>query len=482
MKKEKHVLLPLLMQLAALLALSCSLPQGPGDQSPASAVLAVTTDASRNQGIYVNENGLKADILGYEEQEGRTVKCVEAVSIVPMSQSSASPLMGLKGGTVVKALVLGVRDDGRPGIWEIDADDSIHPVKTWKGWSSSCLPDSEDRGGALRGLFGWKYFPIALRADGAGTALIVGKAVNDGFKLGQYWSIEKGTTVGVYWKLQVGSHKHFVLVSPARVIGIGLEQAQLRHWKPRPPHGRASLVLSSLNLFFLSYYEDYLTELKVTREDPGNQEAFYWDAKEAVFGVKGLNKSQDAVIAKISREDVISFVADVPPDGGETPAQIVIDTYEPRGGLVMYVPADTYLTLYLGQDQDGNWLTAEDNNGNIDSGQNGSSRLYLDGLQPGQYFLKVTKGSTKAIGPYAVRVLSVADGAGLPAYPTFPTDFDFSIDPYENMDAPEEIPPLSKTPVSVKVGVNNLFRILDSVDDVDWILVEIPNVVIPQPK
>jgi hypothetical protein len=452
----------------------------------------VTTDTSRNQGIYVNENGLKTDILSYEEQEGRTVKCVEALSIVPTSQSS--PVMGLRGGGAAKALVLGLRDDGKPGIWEIDGDDSIHPVKTWKGWSSSCLPDSEDRDGAMRGLFGWKYFPIAIRSDDAGTALIVGKAVNGGFKLGRHWSIEKGTTVGVYWKLQVGAHKHFVLASPARVIGIGLEQVRLRHWKPRPPHGRANLVLSSLNLFFLNYYEDYLVELKVTREDPNNQEAFYWDATEAVFGVKGLNKSEDPVIAKISREDEIVFVADEPPpppSNGSAYPRIVIDTYEPHGGTPNdYFPADTYLDLY---DASGNLLTG-DNDGNKDGGQGGSSRIEIFDMAPGQYFLKVTWYQSEYInlGPYAVRVLSVdVNATTLPDYPAFPDDFydglpedfDFLSDPYEepfNTD-PDKTPPLSFTPAaSVKVGVDNLFRILDSETDVDWILVDLPEVVNPK--
>jgi hypothetical protein len=470
---KKHVLLLLIGELSALLVLSCSLPQGPGDQPAASAALAVTTDSSRNQGIYINENGLKTDILSYEEQDGRTVKCVEAIGIAAVGQSSSSSAMGLKGGSTVKGLIVGTRDDGSPGVWEIESDDSIHAVKIWKGGSSSRLPDSEDRDGAMRGLFGWKYFPIAVRTDGARSALIVGLAVNDGFKHGKRWNIEEGTTVGVYWKLLLGAHKHFVLVAPARVIGIGLDQAELRHWKPKPARGKDNLKLSSLNLFLLDYYEDYLVELKVTREDPDNQQVFYWDAKEAVYGVKGLNKSLDDALAKISLQDAITFAADESGNEGDY-ARLVIDTYEPHRSLPPYAAADTYLALY---DAAGN-LLAENNDGNTDLGQGGSSRIEVFGANSGRYFLKVTKG-TDRIGPYAVRVLSLAVGAALPLYPDA---FDILSDPYENKDAPEAVPPLSLMPAGIRVGTNNFGRILDPATDVDWILLDLPVVIDPYPK
>ena len=481
MSKRKQYYGLLLVPLFALLALSCTLPQEGAVPALPAATLAVDTDLSRSQGVFFNGGGAAVDILSYEEEEGRTVKCVEAVGLVPFGQ--ASPAMGLRGGNgyQVKALVLGVRDDGKPGVWEIASDDSVHPVFNWKGKKSSCLPDSEDRDGGLRGLFGWKYFPIAIRTDGAGTALIVGEAVNEGYKHGRRSSIEEGTTVGVYWKLELGVHKHFVLASPARVIGTGLAEAALHHWKPRPPRGRATLVLSSLNLFLLDYYEDYLVDLTVTTEEPDDQAAFYWDALEAVFGVKGKNKNLDPVIASISREDVVTFAAvePPPPPSDGTYSRVVFETYEPNGGFPFAFPADTYLTLYGLKDGLYQAL-ASDDDGNTIEGQSGGSRIDLTSLKSGQYFLKVTRGfGSGDIGAYAVRVLAVDVGAVLPAYPV---PFTVLSDPYEKFDAPEAVPPLSLTPVSVKLGTDNLGRMLDSVEDVDWILVELPAVVIPLPK
>ncbi len=474
MGTKKSILFLPLLSFLALLALSCSLQPNPADTAPPAARLAVDTDLSRGQGIFLNETGQAVDILSYEDEEGRTVKCVEAVGLVPVDQ--ASPAMSLQGGKgyKVKALVLGVRDDGKPGVWEIGSDDSVLPLLNWKGKRSSSLPESEDRDGGLRGLFGWKYFPIAIRTDGAGTALIAGEAVNsDGYDRGRRGSVEAGTTVGVYWKLQLGSHKHFVLVSPARVIGIGLAEAEYQHWTPRPQRGKATLVLSSLNLFLLDFFADYLVDLTVTKEDPANPETFYWDAALATYAVKGLNKSLDPVIARISREDVVTFTADEPPpppppNGGGKYARIVIDTYEPHGGLPLYIPADTYLALY---DASGKLLATNDD-GNTDPGQNGSSRIDIADLGSGQYYLRVTKGPTSSnIGAYAVRALSVNVGAALPGYPAA---FDVTSDPYENQDAPEAAPPLSITPVSIPLGTDNLGRILGTASDVDWFQVVLP--------
>jgi hypothetical protein len=163
------------------------------------------------------------------------------------------------------------------------------------------------------------------------------------------------------------------------------------------------------------------------------------------------------------------------PSSGPAPittyARIVIDTYEPRGGLPGNVPADTYLTLY---DASGNQL-ASDDQGNTDSGQNGSSRIdYILGLTLGTYYLKVTKGSTNATGPYAVRFLWVDVGSALPVPPYDPLYLPIDPDPYEFMDAPETTPPLSIAPVSVNLGVDNFGRILDPTNDVDWLKLVLP--------
>jgi hypothetical protein len=260
---------------------------------------------------------------------------------------------------------------------------------------------------------------------------------------------------------------------------------RVRHWKPRPPHGRANLVLSSLNLFLLNYYEDYLTDLKVTREDQGNQEAFYWDAKQAVFGVKGKDKNSDDVIASISREDVITFVADET-GGGATYARIVVQTYEPDGGtLGSHPPADTYLWLY---DALGN-LKASNDDGDpnvIGSTQSGSSLIdYKEGLAPGTYYIKVTNGlalsAPNSLGQYAVRVFALTSTQGIPGYPE-PDNIILENDPYEPDDTLGAAPPLSEDPKAV-IKPNDTagaMRVLNPAIDVDWIMVDLPVVINPQ--
>jgi hypothetical protein len=162
------------------------------------------------------------------------------------------------------------------------------------------------------------------------------------------------------------------------------------------------------------------------------------------------------------------------PSPATTYARIVIDTYEPHGGFPAAFAADTYLTLY--GLKNGNWeVLAEDDDSNLDSDQGGSSRMEILDMVSGQYFLKVTKGPTSpadTIGPYAVRVLSLEVGAFVTS--AYPASFDVLSDEYEKMDAPEATPPLSVSPVSVDLGVDNLGRVLDSKTDIDWLEITLP--------
>ncbi len=149
--------------------------------------------------------------------------------------------------------------------------------------------------------------------------------------------------------------------------------------------------------------------------------------------------------------------------------RILIDTYQPQGGLPLNIPADTYLSLFNASGS----LLAADDDGNTDSGQNGSSRIDdTSGLTSGTYYIKITKGPGSAnIGAYAVRLLSLALADPIPAYPA---SFDVTSDPYEGQDAPEAAPPVTVTPMSMPLGTDNLGRILGTVSDVDWLYFVLP--------
>jgi len=158
--------------------------------------------------------------------------------------------------------------------------------------------------------------------------------------------------------------------------------------------------------------------------------------------------------------------------------RILIDTYEPQGGLPIAFVTDTYLSLY---DASGNLLD-EDDNGNTDTttspdtDQADSSRIdYTTGLNSGTYYIKVSiGGSAQTIGTYALRVLSLSLVEAIPI-PVYPVTVDVSSEAdYELLDAPEAAPPLSVTPVSIALETNNFGRILDSTSDLDWLMFTLP--------
>ena len=151
---------------------SCSMPQGPseltntGSPGEVASNLSVETDFSRNQGIYVNEWGQKIDIISEEGAEGTVVRCVEAIDIVEVDEANNSG-KSTSAGTRVKALVIGKRDDGHPGVWEIHSDDSIHPVEGKEyGKKSSLLPDSGEIDWVFYGFFGLVYHVTMIVGDG----------------------------------------------------------------------------------------------------------------------------------------------------------------------------------------------------------------------------------------------------------------------------------------------------------------------------
>jgi hypothetical protein len=324
MKKRRIVGLIGLLA-AALLAISCSLPQGPAGSSPEfpleeTTLLTVETDDARGQGIYVNEWGRRQDIESFEDSEERTVRCTQAIAIVPFDSTPMAASHG-QAGPDVKAVIIGMRDDGKPGVWAVYNDDTIHPLFLKEGERScSLLPESEARQGGMRGLFGWRYTPIAARSDGSGDLLIVGEAVNEeGFQLGP-WSVEPESRVGIYWKLIRHHRRGFYHASSARVIGTPPEGPGKGHGnRGRYRHGYAygfyGHFLSSLRLFFLSYYEAYLVDVNITPDDPDNQEEFSWDADAGFYRVRGTDQDGDPALATISPDETIGITKEEPGGG-----------------------------------------------------------------------------------------------------------------------------------------------------------------------
>ena len=314
----------LILAVIAFLFISCSLPVGPTELYPAAdqppeneTALSIETDTDRGQGVYINEKGLRIDIKSVDDSSGELVKCVEAIDLAIIESPEPSDNID-SGNTQVKAIVVGKREDGRPGIWEIHSDDTIHsPWNEAAGARTCLLPESFERQEGLRDRFGWTYQVTDISEDGK---IAVGYAVNErGFRLGR-WTIDSGTTVGVYWRLWQPPNGYAFGVRRARVIGIPKAPQHNHHnnrWLDNLIN-RLRRILSRLRLFFLHWFESYLIMADSVTHDAGRD----------VYLVSGKDQDGMKAVATIDLTGVIAIEQDEEP-GEEAPDLIVTSVIVP---------------------------------------------------------------------------------------------------------------------------------------------------------
>jgi hypothetical protein len=478
--KRKHVLGGLCISL--LLAASCSLPPGSVVSDTAEVqkpTLAVETDISRAQGVYVNEKGERFDIVSPEGSDGAPVSCVEATQILEMDQQSAakglSPLQ-----PAIKAIVLGRRADGYPGVWLIHAGDRIHPLEENDcGHESSKLGDASELSWQIHGFYGWVYHAdLLLGPDSGGGYIVVGYAENEkGVDLGR-WKIQPNTTVAVYWRLTVSPKGRYRL-SRARIIGEpSMEYAgQWAHTEPEfPSYQHRDQVFkhlrkrfASFQLFVLDWFDPYLTKYSSARYDDG---LGVYQVTGPVKGT-GITAENQIGIATIQLGGAITIALLEPPSTGTTYARIVIETYPYSQGAAA---TDTTLRLY---DADGKELAYNENVVATDPIYPSARIDHTAGLAPGIYYIRINSDAAN-FGPYVVRVLSLKTGEALPAYdyPGAP-----AVENWPDADDPAtgNIP---AAPLGIQLGsLNRLNRRLTTEPDhandvpphdVDWLKLELP--------
>ncbi len=275
-------------------------PAADAENTTETGTLSIDTDTGRTQGVYINEKGLYIDIESIDESSGEVFKCIEAVDIAvltPPESPEDTP------DTAVKAIIVGKREDGLPGIWEIHKDDSIHsPWNEETENRTSVLPDSAERMNYLKNSFGWTYEVAGISDDGK---MVIGNAVHEeGFTRGK-WTIDPGTTVGVYWRLWKPDADIEYSVSRARVIGIKKAPFPYGHEKRRPDF--RSRRLNRLRLFFLDWFETYLTEA----------ESINYDEENEMYLVRGTDQSGTTATAGIDfRRGVLTINQDTEPETG----------------------------------------------------------------------------------------------------------------------------------------------------------------------
>ena len=328
----------------ALLLASCPMPTVSTHEAPAPAVpqnaysgFAVETDAARNQGVFIDEKGVRIDIQSAEE-DGSVVGCAEAVSVAAVAadgQPAAKSLGGRKA-----ALVIGRRADGKPGAWIVNPDYTIESLVTEdSGKHTSCLPESDEMNGYFRGRFGWAYTVMGISEN---SKVIVGFATCKREFTWDGGKIDQGTTIGVYWRVWKPAGGRFFVASRARIIGV-LDPSNVPHQDRR--HRRWIDWLSAhsferLKWFLLDYLTSYLTMVE--------KNGVTYNETKGVYEIRGSDQDKHSAIAtidkdwKIAIEPVItgqgrydlrpgsmSFVGDAVAGGQSLPVILPIENLQP---------------------------------------------------------------------------------------------------------------------------------------------------------
>jgi hypothetical protein len=270
--------------------------------SPAAAQRspALEMDLARGQAVYVNESGVRSYIQA-DDPDGTLMKCVSASGLVIEDPANGKGIGAM--AAMVRAIIIGVRSDGTPGMWTVLTNGTIQPiVDDSDGRITSQLPECVERDGSLRGKFGWKYYVTGISED---SRIVVGYIKNEkGFSNGK-WTVDPNTTIGVYWKVSRRAHHPYVSVGRARVIGV-LDASKLpqkngrwQRWIDRLARG----PWVSLRLYLSGYYSAYLIMA----------DSVSYDSSKKLYSVPGTDQDNQKAIATIDKSDNIVITPVVTP-------------------------------------------------------------------------------------------------------------------------------------------------------------------------
>jgi hypothetical protein len=260
------------------------------------------TDPVSNTVVFVDSNGKQTVIQS--EEGGKQVFCEEVIDFVVFEAGKSISRSAGDGAPGMIAMILGRRDNGRPGLWVVYSNRSVKPVLYEDGLETSELLEIAENRRPIFWHFGWNYEALKLSPDGK---IIIGYAEHkegiDRHKFG----IEPGTTVGVYWSV-IEKKDGRIRLSRARVIGIrdrqwrknlfsGVDKSLYRH---------THRWMWALRLFFAGWYDQYLTM----------PEDFLLSETEGEYRISGTDQEGEAAIATLTAKRVLSIekAPDEPPN------------------------------------------------------------------------------------------------------------------------------------------------------------------------
>ena len=308
-------IIPVLIILLISVLISCNNGMGADsteDPDQTSGALVVT-DSSKGV-VFVDEAGDETVIKSVEGDEEIVCKSLIDYALFDDSSESVSKSSVKRFGQR-RAVILGYRSDGCPGLWIVYSGGTVKPVVNSEDIETSELLEMAEARQPLFKHFGWNYKALDMVVNGS-EIIIAGYAENEE---GIPWfGIDPGTTIGLYWAV-IEDYEGYYHISRARVVGYKDNEwwKRYRNEINKPGHRSRFRWLHSLRLFFFGWYDRYLTmtESVETGENPGE------------YLIKGPDDEGTASVATVTVKKVLG-IEEAPDDPDPEP--------DPTGNIIVF--------------------------------------------------------------------------------------------------------------------------------------------------
>ena len=279
---------------------------GSDDVTPSATV---SVDPLRGVAVLTEEDGSET-VIGSAEN-GEFVNCIEVTDYIIVDESGAGRYA--RSGRHLRAVVLGVRSDGRPGVWMVYSGGIVVVPEGDSGDVTSELLEAASEGDGFRWDDGWSYDAAAISDD---FRVIVGTAKNPD----ALWIADQLGTIPqvvVWWNLYEKDDGRFFL-SRARAVAEypewNLDEVKSnRHRDIRMRHIIRWLrwLFDRLGLWFFAWADDFLGDL--AGEDVLGDLKPVETVGDGTYGIFGYDKEGDFARASITQRMVLDIEKTDPP-------------------------------------------------------------------------------------------------------------------------------------------------------------------------
>jgi len=272
----------------------------------------VFNDSSRGMAVYVDESGIET--LIQSEEESGNILCSEFIDFIPLNKSESTARSVDQSSDYAKALVLGKRSDGFPGLWIVFRSGRVTPVINSDNIKTSELLNIVEFRQPLSRYFGWTYEALEMiKSEDGSEIIITGYAENEAGINSWFYSLDPGTTIGVYWAV-TKDEEGLYHISRAKVIGLKdrFWWQNFRQNIDKSDYRSRYRWMWALRMFFSGWFDKYITM----------PDGLDFGKADGEYKIDGTDQEGDDAFAIVTARKVLSVEKE--PDTGENQAPYTV--------------------------------------------------------------------------------------------------------------------------------------------------------------